>query len=94
MEMMFDKSLVTIFATAREVLVARAAVLVAFAIVLVAVSNPLHLAVINPFTPKLKKYILPTFSREMYKWGSENWYKNLRSIWVSYEKPSSSYCVM
>ena len=28
---------------------------------------------INPFNPKLKKYnILPTFSREMYKWGSEN----------------------
>ena len=27
----------------------------------------------NPFNPKLKKYnILPTFSREMYKWGSEN----------------------
>ena len=48
----------------------------------------------NPFNPKLKKYILPTFSREMYKWGSENWYKNHLSIWVSYEKPSSSYCVM
>ena len=28
---------------------------------------------IYPFTPKLNKYILPTFSREMYKWGSENW---------------------
>ena len=24
-------------------------------------------------TPKFKKYILPTFQREMYKWGSENW---------------------
>ena len=47
---------------------------------------------VNP--PKFKKYILPTFSREMYKWGSENWYKNHLSIWVSYEKPSSSYCVM
>ena len=43
---------------------------------------------------KLKTYILSTFSREMYKWGSENWYKNHLSIWVSYEKPSSSYCVM
>ena len=49
---------------------------------------------INPFTPKLKKYILSTFWREMYKWGSENWYKNHLLIWVSYEKPSSSYCVM
>ena len=49
---------------------------------------------LNPFTPKLKKYILPTFSREMYKWGSENWYKNHLSIWVSYEKSSSSYRVM
>ena len=29
----------------------------------------------------------------MYKWGSENWYKNHLSIWVSYEKPSSSYTV-
>ena len=27
----------------------------------------------NPFTLKLKKYLLPTFSRETYKWGSENW---------------------
>ena len=26
----------------------------------------------NPFTSKFKKYILPTFWREMYKWGSEN----------------------
>ena len=48
----------------------------------------------NLFSPKFKKYILPNFSREMYKWGSENWYKNHLSIWVSYEKPSSSYCVM
>ena len=35
---------------------------------------------VNPFNPKLKKYILPTFSREMYKRGSENWYKNHLSI--------------
>ena len=48
----------------------------------------------DPFNPKLKKYILPTFSREMYKWGSENWYKNHLLIWVSYEKQSSSHCVM
>ena len=27
---------------------------------------------INPFTPTFKKYILPTFWREMYEWGSEN----------------------
>ena len=26
------------------------------------------------FTPMLKKYILPTFQREMYRWGSENWF--------------------
>ena len=26
---------------------------------------------VNPFNPKFKKYILPTFWREMYKWGSE-----------------------
>ena len=25
----------------------------------------------NPFAPKFKKYILPTFQREMYKWSSE-----------------------
>ena len=25
---------------------------------------------INPFTPKFKKYILPAFWREMYKWGA------------------------
>ena len=49
---------------------------------------------INPFNPKLKKYILPTVSRELYKWDSENWNKNHLSIWVSYEKPSSSYGVM
>ena len=30
----------------------------------------------------------------MYKWGSENGYNNHLSIWVGYEKPSSSYCVM
>ena len=28
---------------------------------------------INPFTPKFKTYIPPTFEREMYKWCSENW---------------------
>ena len=28
---------------------------------------------VNPFTPKFKKHILPTFKRRMYKWGSENW---------------------
>ena len=27
----------------------------------------------NPFPPKFKKFILPTFQREMYKRGSENW---------------------
>ena len=27
----------------------------------------------NPFIPKFEKYIPPTFSREMYRWGSENW---------------------
>ena len=47
----------------------------------------LEALIFNPFNPKVKKYILPTFSREMYKWGSENWYENHLSIWVSYEKP-------
>ena len=36
----------------------------------------------NPFTPKLKTYILPTFESEMYKLGSENWWYT--SIWVRY----------
>ena len=27
---------------------------------------------LNPFTPKLKKYILPTFYREMWKWCDDN----------------------
>ena len=49
---------------------------------------------ISLLTLSIPSYILPTFSREMYRWGSENWYKNHLSIWVSYEKPSSSYCVM
>ena len=33
---------------------------------------------IGHFTPKLKTYtyILPTFSREIYKWVSENWWYN------------------
>ena len=31
----------------------------------------------RPFTPEFKKYILPTFSRQMYKWGSENWYSSI-----------------
>ena len=28
---------------------------------------------LNPYAPKFKKYILPTFKQKMYKWGSENW---------------------
>ena len=28
---------------------------------------------VDPFTPKLKKYILPTLQREVYEWGGENW---------------------
>ena len=63
-------------------------------IIIQILATPLMHFLFNPFNPKLKKYILPTFSREMYKWGSENWYKNHLSIWVGYEKPSSSYCVM
>ena len=35
---------------------------------------------LNPFTPKFKKYILPTFQWEMYKWGSENWLYNYLSF--------------
>ena len=34
----------------------------------------------NPFTPKFKNYILPTFLKS--------------KLWVSYEKPNSSYCSM
>ena len=30
-----------------------------------------------PFTPKFKKYILPTFQKEMYKWGGENCYSSM-----------------
>ena len=30
-------------------------------------------ALFNPFTPKFKKYILPTLEQKVYKWGSENW---------------------
>ena len=41
---------------------------------------------INPFTPKVKSTLSQSFS--------EKWYNNDLSIWVSYEKPSSSYCVM
>ena len=47
---------------------------------------------LNPFSPKFKKHILPNFlKRYVYKWGSENW---LQSSAVSDEKPRSSYCVM
>ena len=45
---------------------------------------------INPFTPKFKKYILPTFHTEMYKWCNENLVVQSFFIWVSYEKPNSS----
>ena len=33
----------------------------------------------NPFTPEFKEYILHTFYREVYKWGSENWWSNNHS---------------
>ena len=33
----------------------------------------LHFFLLNPYTPKFKKYLLPPFKREMCKWGSENW---------------------
>ena len=29
-------------------------------------------SLVNPVTLKFKKYILPTFQRYTYKWGSEN----------------------
>ena len=38
----------------------------------------------NPFTPKFKTYILPTFYREMYEWCSENWWLiifHLSKLW-------------
>ena len=31
---------------------------------------------VNPFTPKFKKYFLPTFLKRMYEWGSEDWLYN------------------
>ena len=40
----------------------------------------------NPFTPKLKKYILSTFHRERYKWYYENLVVQSFSV-KSYEKP-------
>ena len=36
-------------------------------------NQPLQVKLFNPFTPKFKKCILPTFQRETYKWGSDNW---------------------
>ena len=36
----------------------------------------LYNTLINSSTPKLKKYILPTSWREIFEWGSENWYNN------------------
>ena len=37
----------------------------------------------NPFTPKPKQYILPTFQKEMYTWDSENLqYNRLSSEWA------------
>ena len=50
--------------------------------------------VFNPRTPKHKKYILPTYSREnayVLWWELVVWSS---FIWVSYEKSSSSYCSM
>ena len=47
---------------------------------------------VNHFTPKFEKYILPTFYREMYKWC--NLVVQSFFVWISYEKPSSLYCVM
>ena len=49
---------------------------------------------LNPFTPKFKKYILPTFLKRNV-WARE-WELVVQSsfIWVSYEKTSSPYCVM
>ena len=49
---------------------------------------------LTPFTPNFKKYILPTFYRELYKWWIENLLVQSFFIWVSYEKPSSSCYVM
>ena len=41
-------------------------------------------SIINPFTPKCKKCILPSFQRGMYKWGGENCnkYNHLSSEWA------------
>ena len=51
------------------------------------------IALVNPFTPKLKAYILTTnLKRRMYKWCE--WELVVAFIWVSNEKQSSSYYVM
>ena len=36
-------------------------------------NNSNYLNLFNPFTPKFKKYILLTFSKNLYKWDSESW---------------------
>ena len=39
---------------------------------------------LNPFTTKFKKYALPTFQRELYKWYGETWYYShlhLSKVW-------------
>ena len=46
----------------------------------------------KPFTPKFKEYILTTNWRE--KYITDKWELVVSFILVSYEKPSSPYCVM
>ena len=36
--------------------------------------------VFNSFTPTFKTYIIPTFQREMYYWGSENWWSIISKL--------------
>ena len=48
----------------------------------------------QPRPPNFKKYILPTVYKEMYKWCNENLVVQSFFIWVSYEKPRSSYCMV
>ena len=46
--------------------------------------------VVNLFTPKFKKYILPTFKECI---SESSTIGSMAFIWVTYEKPSSPYCV-
>ena len=49
---------------------------------------------LNPFTPKFKKCSFLTLHGEMCEWRNDSLVVRPFFVWVSYEKPSSSCCVM